>query len=172
MSYRKLLFCWTPKLNHPCRESAVFSLPLVEDLLFVGPFISYSIKKPLLVTQWLYADRTFLPLRRRAAKILRPLAVAIRERKPWTFFLLRLFGWKVRFNWYTSRIFIYIADKSNVLSRISHPLILSIQPVCQNHHDENKIHEVVVSYHPSIIDWVRHVFLFQFFSLNYSSAYL
>ncbi len=44
--------------------------------------LSFPVKKPLLVTQWLYADRTFLPLRRRAANTLRPLAVAIRARKP------------------------------------------------------------------------------------------
>ncbi|GAT35798.1 ribosomal protein L34 [Listeria monocytogenes] len=39
-----------------------------------------------------YADKTFLPLRRRLAKTLRPFLVLIRVRKPCTFFLLRLLG--------------------------------------------------------------------------------
>ncbi len=39
-----------------------------------------------------YADNTFLPLRRRRAKILRPFLVLIRVRKPCTFLRLRLFG--------------------------------------------------------------------------------
>jgi len=37
------------------------------------------------------------PLLRRADKILRPLAVAIRARKPCLFFLLRVEGWNVLF---------------------------------------------------------------------------
>lgn len=40
-----------------------------------------------------YADNTFLPLRRRAASTLRPFAVLIRLRKPCTLLRLRLFGW-------------------------------------------------------------------------------
>ena len=39
-----------------------------------------------------YADNTFLPLRRRRAKTLRPFLVLIRARKPCTFLRLRLFG--------------------------------------------------------------------------------
>jgi hypothetical protein len=39
-----------------------------------------------------YADNTFLPLRRRAARTLRPFAVLIRARKPCTLLRLRLFG--------------------------------------------------------------------------------
>lgn len=39
-----------------------------------------------------YAESTFLPLRRRAAKTLRPFFVLIRLRNPWSFLRLRLFG--------------------------------------------------------------------------------
>src|SRR5699024_1808493 len=53
-------------------------------------------KKPLTVSV-AYADNTFLPLRRRRAKTLRPFFVLIRLRKPCTFFRLREFGWYVRF---------------------------------------------------------------------------
>lgn len=44
-----------------------------------------------------YAERTFLPLRRRALRILRPFAVLMRLRNPWSFLRLRLFGLNVGF---------------------------------------------------------------------------
>ena len=53
----------------------------------------------------LYSSETVnlaLPLARREANTLRPLAVAILERKPCLFFLFRLEGWNVLF------IFLYI----------------------------------------------------------------
>jgi hypothetical protein len=40
-----------------------------------------------------YADSLFLPLSLRRANTLRPLAVFIRLRKPWTFFRWRFLGW-------------------------------------------------------------------------------
>lgn len=43
-------------------------------------------------SQWPYADNTFLPLRRRRARTLRPFAELIRSRKPCTLLRLRLFG--------------------------------------------------------------------------------
>src|SRR5690606_20991836 len=42
------------------------------------------------------ADRRLRPLARRRARILRPSAVAMRARKPWSRLRLRLLGWKVR----------------------------------------------------------------------------
>lgn len=44
-----------------------------------------------------YAERRLRPLARRAARILRPLFVAMRARKPWLRLRLRLLGWNVRF---------------------------------------------------------------------------
>lgn len=44
-----------------------------------------------------YGQRRLRPLARRADRILRPSAVAIRARKPWVRARLRLLGWKVRF---------------------------------------------------------------------------
>ena len=43
-------------------------------------------------SQWPYADNTFLPLRRRRARTLRPFAELMRSRKPCTLLRLRLFG--------------------------------------------------------------------------------
>jgi hypothetical protein len=48
-----------------------------------------------------YAESTFLPLRRRAAKTLRPFFVLMRLRNPWSFLRLRLFGLNVGFIPYT-----------------------------------------------------------------------
>src|SRR5690606_35404785 len=42
------------------------------------------------------ADRRLRPLARRRARILRPSAVFMRARKPWSRLRLRLLGWKVR----------------------------------------------------------------------------
>lgn len=53
-------------------------------------------KKPLIVSV-AYAERTFLPFLRRAARTLRPFFELMRARKPWTFARLRVFGWNVRF---------------------------------------------------------------------------
>ena len=50
-----------------------------------------------------YAERTFLPLRRRLAITRRPFFVLIRLRKPWTFECLRLLGWYVLFILFTSK---------------------------------------------------------------------
>lgn len=47
------------------------------------------------------ADRLARPLRRRAARMLRPERVRIRERKPWLRARRRLLGWKVRFTGYS-----------------------------------------------------------------------
>ena len=44
-----------------------------------------------------YAERTFLPFLRRAARTLRPFFELMRARKPWTLLRLRVFGWNVRF---------------------------------------------------------------------------
>ena len=44
-----------------------------------------------------YAERTFLPFLRRAARTLRPFFELMRARKPCTFARLRVFGWNVRF---------------------------------------------------------------------------
>lgn len=55
-----------------------------------------------------YADSFFLPLLRLRASTLRPLAVLMRLRKPWTFFLCLTLGWKVIFIVYsTSFLLIY-----------------------------------------------------------------
>lgn len=60
-------------------------------------YIMVHIKKKTTDMQWPYADNTFLPLRRRRAKTLRPFFVLIRARNPCSLFRLRLFGWNVLF---------------------------------------------------------------------------
>ncbi len=73
-----------------------------------------------------YADNTFLPLRRRVAKILRPDLLLIRARKPCTLLLLRLFGWKVLFMYDTSS-----EGKKYIFCKTFLPIIKKVPKVCQ-----------------------------------------
>ena len=94
--------------------------PLFEsENLFINLFYWY-----LMVFQ---ADKTLLPLARLLLMTLLPPRVLIRTKKPWSFFLFRLFGWKVRFIFSPhSRLFIHflIINSSlalvNVLREIIH----------------------------------------------------
>src|SRR5699024_9024558 len=58
----------------------------------INIFFNFHEKKDHCVLAVAYADITFLPLRRRLAKTLRPFFVLMRERNPCTFLRLRLFG--------------------------------------------------------------------------------
>jgi hypothetical protein len=64
---------------------------------FFAPKTYETMKTSYLCVLSLETVSFFLPLRRRAAKILRPLAVAILSLKPCLFLLLRCDGWNVLF---------------------------------------------------------------------------